>query len=596
MSSRSWLQHATLVLWVCLAGASASAQDAAPPEVDLVWGVKIPVRDGVHLSATVYKPAETEDPLPVIFTMTPYIADSYHEPAMYFARHGYVFALVDVRGRGNSAGQFEPFAVDARDGHDVVEWLASQPWCDGKVAMWGGSYGGFNQWATLKEAPPHLATIVPAAAAHPGIDAPFLHNIPYCWEMQWLTLVSGATLNENVVRDFSLWIGKYSEFYTQHLPFNTLDRIVGNTSAAFQMWLQHPTPDPYWDAMVPTAEQYQGVRIPILTITGHYDDDQPGAIEFYRRHMRYGAEKVKKNHYIIIGPWDHAGTRKPKREVGGVTFDEASLLDLNGLHREWYDWTMKGGPKPEFLEDRVAYYVAGPGAERWEYAESLEAITDEALTLYLHSRGGVADDVFNSGSLTETSPGNEQPSGYVYDPLDTREIKLPLFEQGHSGSAFVDQTGVMSLRGRGLIYHSKPFVETTEVTGCLKLELWIELDVPDTDFWVDAYEILPDGSSVWLTSDGMRARYRESPREGRLVKPGVIERYVFDSFTFFSRQVSKGSRLRLVITCPNTIHLEKNYNAGGIVAEESGKDARTAHVKVYHDAQHPSVLRIPVVR
>ena len=95
--------------------------------------------------------------------------------------------------------------------------------------------------------------------------------------MQWLTLVSGATPNDRVYDDSSFWISKYSKLYTQHLPFNTLDRIVGNTSTAFQKELQHPTPDPYWDAMVPTAEQYQGVRIPILTITGHYDDDQPGA-------------------------------------------------------------------------------------------------------------------------------------------------------------------------------------------------------------------------------------------------------------------------------------------------------------------------------
>ena len=177
MISRTWVGYLTLVLWACLLGASGLAQEVAQPKVDFLWGVKIPMRDGVHLNATVYKPAEMKEPLPVIFTMTPYIADSYHDRAMYFARHGYVFALVDVRGRGNSVGPFDPFANDARDGHDAVEWLASQPWCDGKVAMWGGSYGGFNQWATLKEAPPNLATIVPAAAAHPGIDSPFLHNI-----------------------------------------------------------------------------------------------------------------------------------------------------------------------------------------------------------------------------------------------------------------------------------------------------------------------------------------------------------------------------------------------------------------------------------
>src|SRR5262249_2372549 len=153
--------------------------------IDLTWGVRIAMRDGVSLNATVYRPRAAPGPLPAIFTLTPYISDTYHERALYFARNGYVFALVDVRGRGNSGGDFEPFAHDGRDGHDVVEWLARQPWCDGKVAMWGGSYAGFDQWSTLKEFPPHLATIVPAAAAHPGVDFPAFNGIFPSYLVRW---------------------------------------------------------------------------------------------------------------------------------------------------------------------------------------------------------------------------------------------------------------------------------------------------------------------------------------------------------------------------------------------------------------------------
>ena len=115
------------------------------------------MRDKVELNATLYLPKTPDGSppkTPVIFTLTPYISDTYHARGAYFASHGYVFALVDVRGRGNSGGEFEPFANEPRDGHDVVEWLAKQPFCDGKVAMWGGSYAGFDQWATAKEFPP----------------------------------------------------------------------------------------------------------------------------------------------------------------------------------------------------------------------------------------------------------------------------------------------------------------------------------------------------------------------------------------------------------------------------------------------------------
>jgi putative CocE/NonD family hydrolase len=161
---------------------------------------------------------------------------------------------------------------------------------------------------------------------------------------------------------------------------------------------------------------------------------------------------------------------------------------------------------------------------------------------------------------------------------------------------FTDQTYDLNLFGNGLVYHSAPFAEDTEITGWVKLYTWISMDVPDTDFKVSLAEVLPDGKKIKLTQDLLRARYRESNRVEKLVIPGEINLYTFDGFTFFSRRISKGSRLRLIISCPNTIYLEKNYNSGGVVSEESGREARTAHVTLYHDKDHPSYLELPVVR
>jgi predicted acyl esterase len=134
-----------------LADESATADD---PPVEVTWGVRIPLRDGVQLNATLYKPLEMNGPLPVVFTLTPYTSDTYHERGWYFARHGYVFALVDARGRGNSGGEFEPFIQEAGDGHDVVEWLAAQAWCNGKVAMWGVITNGRSPGRFLPTSPP----------------------------------------------------------------------------------------------------------------------------------------------------------------------------------------------------------------------------------------------------------------------------------------------------------------------------------------------------------------------------------------------------------------------------------------------------------
>jgi hypothetical protein len=556
--------------------------------VDFMWGLRIPMRDGIRLNATVYKPKKT-DPTPVIFTLTPYIGDRYHSDALYFAQNGYAFALVDCRGRGNSEGEFEPQVNEERDGHDVVEWLATQPWCNGSVAMWGGSYMGFDQWMTLKAFPPHLKTIVPAAAAHCGVDFPFLKNITYPYLMQWLTVVSGVTGNNNLFAAQSFWIEKFREMYLSHRPFKELDQIVGNSSKHFHTWLQHPTQDEYWDRMSLSSPEYDQINIPILTITGHYDGDQPGAMHYYRRHMQ-SSSPTRDKHYLIIGPWDHAGTRTPNKEFGGLTFGEASLLDMNKLHKEWYDWTLKKGPQPEFLKKRVAYYLMS--AEEWKYSDTLESISNKTMHLYLNSANGQANDVFHSGTMDSTLPSTAQPDRWVYDPLDIRPAEL---EREEIKDNLTDQRYALNLFGNGLVYHSPPFDVDTEITGYLKLAVWIAPDVPDTDFQVNVSEILFNGKHILLTQDFLRARYRESLRQEKLIAPGEINCYEFDGFTFFSRRVARNSRLRLVICCPNSIQIQKNYNSGGVIAEESGHDSRVAHVTLYHDADHPSCLELPMV-
>jgi len=338
-----------------------------------------------------------------------------------------------------------------------------------------------------------------------------------------------------------------------------------------------------------SSPEYDQINIPILTITGHYDGDQPGAMHYYRRHMQ-SSSPTRDKHYLIIGPWDHAGTRTPNKEFGGLTFGEASLLDMNKLHKEWYDWTLKKGPQPEFLKKRVAYYLMS--AEEWKYSDTLESISNKTMHLYLNSANGQANDVFHSGTMDSTLPSTTQPDRWVYDPLDIRPAEL---EREEIKDNLTDQRYALNLFGNGLVYHSPPFDVDTEITGYLKLVVWIALDVPDTDFQVNVSEILFNGKHILLTQDFLRARYRESLRQEKLIAPGEINCYEFDGFTFFSRRVARNSRLRLVICCPNSIQIQKNYNSGGVIAEESGHDSRVAHVTLYHDADHPSCLELPMV-
>jgi putative CocE/NonD family hydrolase len=478
-----------------------------------------------------------------------------------------------------------------------VEWLAQQPFCDGKVAMWGGSYAGFDQWATAKELPPHLATIVPAAAAHPPIDYPSLNNIGETYDTRWFTFTSGKASQANLFEDEKFWRTRFLEAYKKYIAFKTLDSFVGNPSVNFQRILKHPIADAYYDAMVPTREQFQKITLPILTITGQYDGDEIGALTFYRDHIAAALPEVGAKHFLIIGPWDHAGTRTPKDEVGGVKFGPAAIIDLNDLHRQWYDWILKNGTKPEFLKNQVAYYMIAAGNSgangSWKYADSLKSLTAHARTFYLDSQKGDANGVFRSGSLSENQP-REGADLFTYDPLDIRRGSEVEGTQPDDKIAGIDQRLALSMGNDGLVYHSDPLPKEMPLVGCPQLTLWVSLDTPDTDLSADLYEIQPDGTSIALWSDLRRLRYRESLRQEKFVKPGEIVKCDFAPGLFVARKLMKGSRLRLVVSSPNSIFWQKNYNSDGVVADESAKDAQTAHIRIYHDSAHASAIQIPV--
>jgi hypothetical protein len=303
--------------------------------VRMQWGVRIPLRDGIHLNATLYMRKNHATPSPAVFTLTPYVGQMWHKFGVLFAGHGYPFLIVDVRGRGNSHGDFRPFMHEAQDGYDVVEWLAQQHYCNGQVAMWGGSYAGYAQWATAKESPPHLATIVPTASAYLGVDMPMLCNIAMPYLMQWLTLVAGRTSQDRMFFDSELfWGAQFRQWFESGVSFKELDSFLGNPSAIFQEWISHPRQASYWDHCNPTSEQYARLSIPILTITGCCDSDQPGALMHYREHREHTSAESRSDHYLVIGPWDHFGTRTPRVEFCGLRVGPESLLDLQQLHLE----------------------------------------------------------------------------------------------------------------------------------------------------------------------------------------------------------------------------------------------------------------------
>lgn len=563
-----------------------------PDTVSFVYtDVMIPAGEGTRLHGRLYRPEPVEKARPTIFSFTPYTADDAHEYGSYFARHGYAYLNVDVRGRGGSEGTFRPMLQDGPDGAGVVRWIARQPWSDGRVGMRGGSYRGMVQWQILSQGPPEpLVTVVPTASAYPGWDFPNPGGIFLSYATRWLAFVQGDASQGSLFGDSDLWETRYRVMHREGRAFRELDEITGlslRSGRLFERWIEHPHLDEYWRAPSPDSADYRRLDLPILTVTGHFDGDQPGALRYYRKHVRYGSRPGTRQHYLLIGPWSHGGTRDPEAELGGLAFADTAALDMNALHRQWFDWVLRGGSRPAVLEDRVVYYVMG--ADRWRSAPSLRAVADTARRLYLRSPDGRPDDPFSSGRLTGSPPPEPDADRYVHDPRDTADVAtLESMEGDYTapGAAFLD--------GPKLVYHSAPVEEGFELSGQMRLDAWIELDVPDTDMAAWVYEIRPTGKTIHLGESVLRARHRLGVDTVALAEPGTVHRYRFDRFYWTSRRIREGSRIRLVLAPLNDPERQKNYNSGGPPMRETVEDARTATVQLHTGPDRPSVLVLPV--
>ncbi|WP_177204207.1 CocE/NonD family hydrolase [Sphingobium sp. AP50] len=582
-----------LLGWASLSAALA-APDPAPRDVVVDWAVAIPMRDGTRLNANIYRPAQADGGLPVVLTVTPYTADTLHGVAMWFARHGYVYAAVDTRGRGGSSGAFLPTLHEAQDGYDVIQWLATMPGSDGRVVGWGGSYAGRNQLAFATLAPPALKAIAPASAGMTTVDRDMRANIPFPQLMQWLVYTSGPTSNRAAYTDRAYWLGALAELASGRVPYRDFDRMVGLPSPLWQNNLRHPTIDAYWretvtDAGILDAAQLKRVSIPLLAITGAYDPSQTGLRAYLDARALAVSPAVIDRQYLVLGPWDHPGTRNPQRVTGGVDMGAASVINMLELHRQWFDWILNRGPKPAFLADHFAYFLAG--ADRWETAPSLASASAPLRKLMLSSPVSNAGAVTRAGALTARAPG-QADDRYVYDP------SVPGRNEGVEGFDLVapnwltDATAVTRLNGEGLVYDGLPLDAPTDLVGIPAADLYLTMDVPDTDIRVALYAVMPDGTQIFLTQDQARARYRTSLTRETPVVIGKRLPYAFHRFDFVARRLPQGARLRLVVSPLGlSIHQQRNRNSGKPVADEVAADNRIAHVAL---AMGPGLSRLDV--
>ena len=511
--------------------------------------------DSAELSITVVRIRGT-DPLPAILAFTIYADSSNINQAILPASKGYVGVLATSRGKGLSNDPIEPYKYEHKDVYAVIDWVSKQPWNNGKVGMFGGSYNGFAQWASMKDSVhPALKTIVPCVSAAPGIDVPMENNIFHNFSYKWISYVTENNYLYNT--DNQRWENLQNTWFNSGAPYNKMDSIDGTPNPLFHEWISHPDYDSYWQSMIPYQDEFAHINIPILSITGYYDDGQPGAMYYYKQHLKYNPDA---EHYLVIGPWDHWGAQStPGANLRGYQLDEVARIDIqNQLIFDWFDYILKGMEKPDILKDKVNFQVMG--TNKWMHKPSVSAMNNESYTFYL---------------------GNHKSNGH-YTLLDKKPkketIKLEVDLADRTTMNNADYYPWPIIResinlNDGLIFISEPFQKEKIMNGSFKGELTITSNKKDFDYSVILYELTPEGKYFHLSYYIGRASYSRNREARELLTPNKETTITFNNTRIVSKKISKGSRLIVIVNGNKNLFAQINYGTGKDVSTESIKDA-----------------------
>jgi uncharacterized protein len=535
------------------------------------------MRDGVTLSADVYLPAIATAPVPVVLTRSPYMKASMAmvERGSDYVRDGYAYVVMDVRGRGDSDGAFDPYFADGRDGYDAIEWCAAQDWCDGNVGTLGGSYGGRIQWLTALEQPPHLrAMVVLVTPSDPFVETPT--GMPAPMHLCWTHYTSGRVNQPMGMVD---WERVY-----WHLPLRTMDEQAGRESRRWRAEIDHPRLDEYWRPLCYQG-RFEELSVPVLHISGWYDDEQVGTpLNFAGMTSRAATPEARAAQRLLMGPWIHQVNQSSK--VGEVDFGRDALIDLHAEQRGWFDRWLKGSPEGE-ASAPVRIFVMGDNVWRdereWPLARTV-------WTRYHLRSGGRANSRFGDGRLATDPPGDGTSfDEYVYDPA--RPVPF-LTEPTSSQIGGADDYAAVQRRDDVLVYETEPLTEEVEVTGPIEVELHASSSAPDTDFMAMLIDVWPNGFRQRLCDGMVRARFRDGMERPEPIEPGAVYRYRIDCWTT-SQVFEPGHRVCLQLTSSAFPKYDRNLNTGAPLGVTT--ECAIATQRVYHDAEHPSALVLPVI-
>jgi uncharacterized protein len=558
-------------------------------DVRLLHDQRVPMRDGVTLSADVYLPLAS-GALPTIVQWTPYEStrERFIAWGVWFARRGYAAVVVDVRGRYESGGEFYPWVTDGVDAHDTLTWTAGEAWSNGRIGTWGRSYGGLVQWQLAHLGHPNLRCVAPQV----------IHD-DYFWDGYFtggafqlaLTLGAGALWSSalSLITGPSAADLVLNDRIFRHLPLIELDEVViGRKVDYWRDWWEHQTNDEWWQRFHHRPER---LEVPIFQQGGWFDP-------YSGSHLRkFAAIGDRLPNRVLMGPWSHEEEVETFR--GDVGLGPRSVTVIRDHELVFYDRFLKEADND--WDDRPPLELFVMGANEWRGEHEWPLARTEFTSWYLGS-GGRANTAAGDGTLGRAEPGAGGPSDrYLYDPED------PVPTVGGVNSVLTMTQGaetpilpgprdqrVLERRDDVLCYTSDVLDRDLDVVGPVEVVLYAASSAKDTDFVVRISDVFPNGKAIFLTEGIIRARYRSS-HDGdsvELLEPGEVAEYRIRCYPI-ANVFARGHRVRLDVTSSSFPRFSRNLNTGEDVA--TGTRIEVATQTVLHTSAYPSHVLLPVL-
>jgi putative CocE/NonD family hydrolase len=524
--------------------------------------------DGIELRADIYHPYRAPETRPTILVRIPYSKTMLNRMfatvvGQMWAERGYTVVIQGTRGRYESEGSYYPLRHERQDGIETLEWLARQPWYNGKIGTWGGSYFGYTQWVIADQNNPGPSALVIQESSSQFYDMFYPgHAFSLQSALHWSVMSRGHT-------DVAPEERQLKRGY-QGLPLLEADDRAVQDIPFFNDWVMHPHRDAYWKQIDRDAA---GVQAPVLLMAGWYDPFLPSQLDDFNRIRTSGDPIVARQSRLIIGPWTHADT---------VSFPDGARprnyrLESLAPSIDWFDRHLEGVDLPP--QQIVRIYVMG--IHKWRDEQEWPLARTKYTTFYLHS-GGAANSSFGDGKLNETPPtAAEPPDRFTYDPSD------PVPTAGGTSLGF--DTGIalqnnIEVRKDVLVHSTERLDADLEITGPIQLILHVSTTAPCTDFTAKLVDVYPNGNAFNVSEGILRRQYNPAETD-----PVEISIQLWPTSTV----VRAGHRIRLEVSSSNYPRFDCNLNTGRSPATET--QPTIAMQTVYHTSDQPSRLILPII-